>query len=524
MLTTRRQFVQQLSLASVGLLLPASSFARLSNQLPRSTPESQGVDSGGIIRFLEALSQSKHEMHSLMILRHGQVIAEGWWQPYAPDLKHTLYSMSKSFTSTAIGLAVAEGKLQTSDKVISFFPDDLPPTISENLAKLSIKDLLMMSVGQAAEPKIRNESHWVRAFLATPIEHTPGSVFLYNSMATYMCSAILQKVTGQKLIDYLRPRLFEPLDIQNPDWEEDSQGINTGGWGLRVRTEDLAKFGQLYLQKGLWKGHQIIPKEWVEEATTFKIQQPPAANATRPTAQNDWQQGYCYQFWRCQHNAYRGDGAFGQYTIVMPDQEAVIAITSETPDMQGILDLIWTHLLPAMKPKPLSPSPTSKRLKQILSGLALLPPKGDSISPKTNDILGKTYQIAPNDLHLQSLRLTEPVANRYELVLQYSDKIQTIPYEMGKWGLGQTTSLAPTLVASTQIKRPVGGKIASSGLWKTPNMLEITIRYYESPHREWLTLTFDNDQVEVSFDNSISRMWGNKDARPSLKGIWVAAR
>lgn len=147
---------------------------------------------------MNAVAQSKHEFHSLMILRHGQVVAEGWWAPYRHDLKHTLYSMSKSFTSTAVGFAVAEGKLKTSDLVVSFFPNDLPATISENLAKLTIKDLLIMSVGQEAEPMVRNEDNWAKAFLATPIKYKPGSVFLYNSIATYMCSAIVQKVTGQK--------------------------------------------------------------------------------------------------------------------------------------------------------------------------------------------------------------------------------------------------------------------------------------------------------------------------------------
>lgn len=163
MQTTRRQFIQQLGFAGAGMALsaalPFDLFAKSKISLPRTTPETQGIDSAGISAFLGAVAQSKHEFHSLMIVRHGHVVAEGWWAPYRADLKHTLYSMSKSFTSTAVGFAVAEGKLKTSDLVVSFFPNDLPATISENLAKLKVKDLLSMSVGQEAEPLIRNEDN-----------------------------------------------------------------------------------------------------------------------------------------------------------------------------------------------------------------------------------------------------------------------------------------------------------------------------------------------------------------------------
>ena len=248
------------------LLFLFVSFQVISQPLPRSTPEAEGVSSKGIIDFLDAIDNSKHEMHSIMILRHGVVIAEGWWSPYRPELKHTLYSLSKSFTSTAIGFAVAEKKITVNDKVISFFPDKLPQTVSENLAQLTIKDLLSMSAGQAPDPSfaIAPSDDWIKTFFSIPIQNKPGSVFLYNSMATYMLSAIVQKVTGQKIIDYLKPRLFAPLGIEGPDWENDPTGINVGGWGLRVRTEDIAKFAQLYLQKGKWNGKQIIPAAWVE--------------------------------------------------------------------------------------------------------------------------------------------------------------------------------------------------------------------------------------------------------------------
>jgi CubicO group peptidase (beta-lactamase class C family) len=267
-----------LVIALLFLLFPLCLSAQLKSTLPRSVPEAEGVSSEGIISFLGAVDKSNLGLHSFMFLRHGKVIAEGWWNPYRRDLKHTMYSLSKSFTSTAIGLAVSENRLTVNDKVISFFPGYPPDTISQYLGELTVQNLLTMSVGQTPDPTgtiVTRDSNWIRSFLALPILNKPGSVFLYNSLATYMLSAIVQKVTGQKVIDYLTPRLFNPLGIDGMDWETDPMGINTGGWGLRIKAEDMAKFGQLYLQKGKWNGKQLLPESWVEEATSIKILQSP---------------------------------------------------------------------------------------------------------------------------------------------------------------------------------------------------------------------------------------------------------
>ena len=198
------------------LFVTIQLFAQKPAALPRSTPEAEGVSSEGILDFLEAAAKSNHEFHSFMVLRHGKVVAEGWWNPYRSDLKHTMYSCSKSFAATAVGFAVAEKKLTVEDKVIAFFPEDLPATMPPFLAELRIKDLLSMSVGHEKDPTSKvsaREADWVKAFFAIPIVHQPGTKFLYNSAATFMLSAIVQKVTGQKIVDYLKPRLFDPLGI-----------------------------------------------------------------------------------------------------------------------------------------------------------------------------------------------------------------------------------------------------------------------------------------------------------------------
>jgi CubicO group peptidase (beta-lactamase class C family) len=345
-------------------LLAASALAA---PLPRSTPEAQGVASTAIRAYVEAADKKVDTMHSFMLVRHGKVIAEGWWAPESAEKPHVLHSLSKSFTSTAVGLAVAEGKLSIDDPVLKFFPDDAPAEPSENLRAMRVRDVLSMAGGHGVEPKFGMDQPWVRTFLAQPVPFKPGEHFLYNSPGTYLCSAIVQKVTGQTVLDYLRPRLFEPLGIQPAEWLTSPQGISTGGWGLKICTEDIAKFGQLYLQKGQWEGKQLIPAAWVEQATSKQV-----SNGTDPN--RDWTQGYGFQFWRCRHNAFRGDGAFGQFCIVMPEQDAVIAITADTKDMQAELNLVWDLLLPAFQPDPLPEAPAeAAQLRETLTHLTVRP-------------------------------------------------------------------------------------------------------------------------------------------------------
>lgn len=311
-----------------------------SESLPRSSPEAQGVSSAQILRFIEAADANVDSMHSFMLVRHGHVVAEAWWAPESAQKPHVLWSLSKSFTSTAVGLAVAEGKLNINELVLPFFPDDAPKEPAANLKAMRIKDLLTMNAGHQDEVSLRSAKHWTKAFLAHPVPHKPGTHFRYNTPATYMLSAIVQKVTGQTVLDYLTPRLFKPLGIETPTWDTSPQGIPIGGYGLSLCTEDIAKFGQLYLQKGKWNGKQILPQKWVDQATAKQV-----SNGSDPD--NDWNQGYGFQFWRCRHGAFRGDGKDGQYCIVLPEQDAVIAITANTRDMGAELNIVWDNLLPA---------------------------------------------------------------------------------------------------------------------------------------------------------------------------------
>ena len=338
---------------------------RAAAPLPRSSPEAQGVSSAEVRAFVEAADKEVDTMHSFMLVRHGHVIAEGWWKPEAADKPHVLHSLSKSFTSTAVGLAVAEGKMSIDDPVLKFFPEDAPEKPSEKLKAMRVRDLLTMSTGHQIAPPFPNDVPWVKAFLAHPVEHKPGAHFLYNTPATHMLSAIVRKVTGETVLDFLWPRIFDPIGIENPQWGSSPQGNTYGGWGLHIRTEDIAKFGQLYLQKGMWNGKQLVPAAWIEQATTKQV-----SNGSDP--EKDWDQGYGFQFWRCRHGAFRGDGAFGQFCVVLPEQDAVVTITADTKDMQKELNVVWDKLLPAFQNAALAPNADEEaKLKQTLSNLSV---------------------------------------------------------------------------------------------------------------------------------------------------------
>ena len=354
------------------LVLAALQPAPAAQPLPRSTPEAEGISSRAIGDYVEA-SDKINTLHSFMLVRHGRVIAEAWWKPEAADRPHALRSLSKSFNATAVGLAIADGKLSLDDRVLKFFPADAPTNASINLKAMTVRDLLTMTCGHDTEPQAVGGAPSVKQFLAHPVPHPPGTHFQYNTMGSYTLSAIVTKVTGQTTLEYLKPRLFVPLGIENPEWPASPEGYTLGGTGLRLRTEDIAKFGLLYLQKGRWNDRQLIPEPWVEQATSRQV---PNDQESHADIGADWRQGYGFQFWRCTHNAYRGDGAAGQFCVVMPDQDAVLAITADANEAQGELNAVWDKLFPAFQAGPLPEDAAAQaKLKQIIGRLEAHPVK-----------------------------------------------------------------------------------------------------------------------------------------------------
>jgi CubicO group peptidase (beta-lactamase class C family) len=453
-------------------------------ELPRGTPEDQGMSSSEILAFVDAADKNIDSLHSLMIVRHGRVVAEGWWTPYNAQSPHSLYSLSKSFTSTAVGLAIAEGKLRMDDEVLKFFPDDAPKEPSNNLKAMRISDLLRMNTGQQTEPGRRADEPWTKTFLAHPVPFKPGTHFLYNTSATYMASAIVQKATGMTVLDYLRPKLFEPLGIEHPTWEVSPQGISAGGYGLSIRTEDIARFGQLYLQKGKWQGKQLVPEAWVEAATARQT-----SNGSNPNS--DWDQGYGYQFWRCRHGAYRGDGAFGQYCIVLPEQDTVIAITGGVRDMQAVLNLVWDKLLPAIKPSALAADePARKKLEERLKGLTIHMSEGAAVPAK---VVGKKYVFPTNDRKLESIKIESDGKNGdMTLVARVDGDERRIACGHGNWRRGKAAwGRLPEQPA------------AASCAWAGDDTLTAKLCFYETPFILSLRLKFSGDEVRCETSSNV---------------------
>ncbi len=465
-------------------------------QLPRSTPEAEGIPSAAVLDFVRAVEQHEHPLDAVqgfMLLRHGKVAAEGWWAPYGPDIPHSFYSLSKSFTSTAIGLAVSEGLLTVEDTVIGYFPDETPADPSDTLMAMQVKHLLAMNTGHQEDTTTDvfrgTDDNWPRAFLSLPVEHQPGSWFVYNTAATYMLSAITTTLTGKTLLEYLRPRLLDPLGIVGATWEADPRGISLGGTGLHATTEDIARFGQLYLQNGLWEGKRIISEDWIAEATTAHSDN--SNTQTNP----DWTVGYGYQFWLNRTGSYRGDGAFGQYCIVMPEQDTVIAMISGVRDMQAVLDKVWEHLLPAMEQVALPAIPEDHgALVAKLASLSLPLPEGQPSSPVAPMWTDKSVTLEANDLHLERIAIT--FGNDRTTVVVYDQRgDHSFNLGHGVWLKGGTGVLGLD-------DQPV----AASGAWTAADTYEARLCFYEGEICPVLRFHFSDGILRLDVDPNVA--WG----------------
>jgi len=472
----------------------------INNKIPRSTPEQQGVSSGGILSFLDAVEENKLNLNGLMIIRHDHVVAEGWWAPYDADIPHLEFSVTKSFASTATGFAVQEKLLSVDDLVLSFFPEKVTKEIEENMGELKVKHLLMMGTGHTRDtfmhsperysfltdrggPTIGSQAEdWVKGFIDMPLEKEPGTHYVYNTGASHMLAEIIYKLTGQTLVEYLKPRLFDPLGIVEHIWETSPQGLSCGGYGLRLKTEDIARFGLLHLHKGVWNGQRIISEDWVEEATSKQID-----TGFHPESLPDWRQGYGYQFWRTQYGGYRADGSFGQLSIVLPDLNVVVAINSGVlqSDVQRILDLVWEHLLPVMKPDVLHEEvQTQALLKQKLDSLTITPLS--SAAADSLDLSHRRYELEPNEDQLVALSFT---FTEKECKLTFHDNSGEYQLECG---------IGTWVKAGNQL---AGEPIAATCRWVDKNKLVLVICRVQTPFYCQLDCRFEGERLVMSYNH-----------------------
>ncbi len=445
--------------------------------LSRSTPESVGIPSRTILETLNRLTQLD-SLNSLMILRHGHVCAEGWWAPYSPDIGHMLFSLSKSFTSMAIGFLQAERGLNLHTPLYTFFPEESSFLSDPRMREVTLRHLLTMSSGHdhcmMAEMENEPDGDYVKAFLSSRLTYEPGTHFVYNSGASYMLSAVVRKVSGENPREYLLPRLFEPLGIVPGIWESCPRGTNFGGWGFNLKTEDLAKFAQLLLDDGKWDGRQLIPLSYLHAATTKQID-------NSMNGSPDWKLGYGYQFWMNQHG-YRGDGACGQYAIVIPEYDMAIAVTSGLSNMQSILTIFWETLLPGIRKEmdTLPEDPAGwKLLKDRLSSLSI--PLASGNTARRGE--PATWMCPENDAGIRSVSVSFG-ANDCTLEFDTANGMEKIHAGFG-FNCDNLTRFRDSLPR----------RCAASAAWKTETLLEIHVCNYETPFRDVYHVDFSSRKV-----------------------------
>ncbi|WP_263090886.1 serine hydrolase domain-containing protein [Curtobacterium sp. RIT-PI-V] len=432
---------------------------------PRTTPSALDIDAGGVRAFVDALESTPGvEPHSLMLLRHGQVAAEGWWQPYAADRVHLLYSLSKSFTAAAVGIAVREGLIDLDATALSYFPELDVEITDERSRRIRVRHLLAMASGHREEALDRaraaDPSNLVRGFLLTPPDEEPGTVFAYNQPCTYTLGAIVRRVSGGSLVDYLRPRLLDPLGVDDLAWRRDETGAELGFSGCYTTTDAVAKLGQLYLQRGVWEGERILDEDWVAAATTTQVENPAEENP-------DWSQGYGFQFWMARHG-FRGDGAYGQFCVVLPEHDVVLAITGQSLDMQAVLDAAWQHLLPAVD----RPSDTGAdtALEARLASLGLPPVPGGRLPERLADVELRSRP----DAILDAVTFTRD-ADGVRVTITDDGRSDSVPIGEGEWA--------------------IEGALAASAATQSDGTVLVALRFVETPHLLHLRVDLDAGTV-----------------------------
>lgn len=434
-----------------------------------SPPSTQGVDAAGVAAFIDALERDQRiEPHGLIVQRHGYRIAEGYWAPHDQGRARLVYSLSKSFTGAALGLQIGEGLLGLDDLVSDHLPD-LFDGAHPDARRLRIRHIASMATGHTEETFGRalaaDPDHVIRGFLSLPAEALPGTVFAYNQPPVLALSMILERLAGQRLSEYLRPRLLDPLGVATFDWATWPPGFDMGFSGVFTDLDAIARLGQLHLDRGRFATVQILPEAWVDAASTTQTKNPGGPSI-------DWQQGYGFQLWRSQHG-YRGDGAFGQFMVVLPKHDVVIAMFSNTEHMQAILDLTWRHLLPAFDMAGSYEADQSLALR--LSALRQ-PTVGERLSiaeASLDDTTISSFAPAPpNDTSHRSIRSVRLEPDR--LIIEEDAGSLDLP-------LTEAWSTEGN-VAVSAASRPEGGATADVVFLNTPHRLELVLkdRYFQS--------------------------------------------
>ncbi len=470
-------------------------------------PEEAGVSSAGIAGFIEDLYHNDIETHSLMIVRHSKVAFESWAVPYGPEIPHAVYSVSKSYTSTAVGFAVEEGLLKLETRVLDIFPEFKTEKPDENLERLTVFHLLTMTSGKdvsVLEDKTKNQ--WIKDYFNAKWKYSPGESWSYVNENVFMLCAILTRVTGMSVTEYLTPRLFDPLGYGRiPFWETDLNGIEAGGWGLYITTEELAKFSLCYLNGGMFNGKQVIPENWAREAVKKQVDN--TRNST------DGSSGYGFCFWRnsCQ-DTYRSDGMFSQFGIVFERYDAVFVITASEIEEQKVRDCIWRHF-PSMfleEDTVLSKKDTLT-IKPNLAALQEL--KASPRSPYEKIIAGRTMVIKPQILlNAANFPLSMLPVTIVYMSADKAGNIDNIRFEFGEneCTMSWSEGMEKNIIACGMDGIPRNSAIRLAGInfsasstaeWKTEKTLSVWMRPLESVCQRRVDFAFNGLKADLFFSS-----------------------
>ena len=474
-----------------------------------ATPEEMGVSSSLILEYIDNLEKSEKEMHGLMIMRHGKMITQGWWTPYGPNLRHGLQSHTKTYAATAVGIAYTEGLVRLDERIIDIFPDEAPEDPGENLKLLTVRDVLCMGCGMDEMP--RPSKDWIRDFLHTPVVHKPGTTYMYNSTGSTLLGAIVRKKTGLGLHDYLTPRLFNKIGI-NPDnlrWMCMPDGMEVGGGGLFGTTEDNFRLMKLYMDGGVWDGERILAEDYVKLATTN--QNDSATESINNPEASDNFLGYGFQIWMCKpEHAYRADGAMGQFSIVLPDQDMEISITETAVGAhwaQSTLNITWDFVEKIKEEGPLEEDPEAyDALCRKLKRLNIGNPECQPFSPTVEKISGKKYRVTSGDW--------TPFGFNF-MTGEKADGIDTFSLDFDDYGFvwnfvtrsGREEKIRFT-TNGTRFTNLIGKKedttqmYLGDGFWEDENTLVMHGRWVETCIQDVYVLKFDGDDLKVELDNN----------------------
>jgi CubicO group peptidase (beta-lactamase class C family) len=463
-----------------------------------STPEEQGIDSVKLAAVFEAITNADYNIHSLLIVRNGYLVAEMVHYPYNAGAVHHMASCTKSFISTLIGMAMERGYITSLDqRVIDFFPDREIANLDDYKRAMTLEDLLTMSGGfdwrggMLENPSLdewTRQPDWVQTMLDWPVKYEPGTRFTYNSGGSHLISAIFQQTTGQTAEAFAAENLFAPLGITDWYWRADPQGVSTGGWGLWLTPRDMAKFGYLFLNGGAWDGQQIVPAEWVSTATKQHIQ-----------AGGQWlSDGYGYQWWVDAEGYFMALGYGGQFIIVVPERNMVMVATSGLPLNDFFVPeiLLNDFILPASESsEPLPPNPAG--VEALDASIDALAHPSEAVAPPplpeiAATISGKTYRIDSDDFDFHSAALTFPAGQ--------NSAILTLDGTALEIGLDQVYRFSP----ANEPGKPADALIAARGGWTNDTTFAFDYYVVGSAERYSASLRFEGDTINVWFVDFVS--------------------